>query len=50
MNEWKYFNRLISSDPIDINQIEFYLLLANKSQTNIQSATQTPEYRNSALS
>ena len=32
MNEWKYFSRLISSEPIDYSQIEFYILLANKSQ------------------
>jgi hypothetical protein len=28
MNEWKYFARLISADPVDYAQIEFYLLLA----------------------
>jgi hypothetical protein len=33
MNEWKYFSRLISADLIDYNQVEFYLLLANKSQS-----------------
>lgn len=32
MNEWKYFSRLISTEPIDYSQIEFYILLANKSQ------------------
>lgn len=36
MNEWKYFSRLISADPIDYSQIEFYLLLANKSHHNPQ--------------
>lgn len=34
MNEWKYFSRLISTEPIDYSQIEFYILLANKSQNN----------------
>jgi hypothetical protein len=36
MNEWKYFSKLISADPIDYNQIEFYLLLANKSNNSTQ--------------
>lgn len=37
MNEWKYFSRLISTDPIDYSQIEFYILLANKSNVAPQS-------------
>lgn len=46
MNEWKYFSRLISTDPIDYSQIEFYLLLANKSQHAPQS---TPtDFRNTS--
>jgi len=46
MNEWKYFSRLISSEPIDYSQIEFYLLLANKSQVNPQPVQ--PDYRNTS--
>lgn len=46
MNEWKYFSRLISSEPIDYSQIEFYLLLANKSQMNPQ-VTQ-PDFRSTS--
>lgn len=46
MNEWKYFSRLISAEPIDYSQIEFYLLLANKSQHNPQPS-QT-DFRNTS--
>ena len=49
MNEWKYFSKLISTDPIDYSQIEFYLLLANKSHTQQQPQI-SPEYRSSGLS
>ena len=49
MNEWKYFSRLISADPIDINQIEFYLLLANKPQNTMNQLMQQNEYRGSGL-
>ena len=40
MREWNHLNKILSSDPIDYTQIEFYLLLANKnkgSQQNISS-------------
>lgn len=30
MREWNHLNKIISSDPIDYSQIEFYLLLSNK--------------------
>lgn len=30
MREWSHLNKIISSEPIDYNQIEFYLLLSNK--------------------
>jgi hypothetical protein len=35
MREWSHLNKMISCEPIDYSQIEFYLLLANKS--NISS-------------
>lgn len=44
LNEWKYFSRLISTDPIDYSQIEFYILLANKSQ----QSPSPPDFRSSA--
>ena len=49
MNEWKYFSRLISTDPIDISQIEFYLLLANKTQNVNQQPPPPNQYRSSAV-
>ena len=30
MREWNHLNKIITSEPIDYSQIEFYLLLANK--------------------
>lgn len=33
MNEWKHFNRIISADPIDYTQIQFYNIL-QRPQTN----------------
>jgi hypothetical protein len=30
MREWNHLNKIISTDPIDYSQIEFYLLLTNK--------------------
>jgi hypothetical protein len=30
IREWNHLNKIISSDPIDYSQIEFYLLLSNK--------------------
>lgn len=50
MREWNHLNKIISSDPIDYSQIEFYLLLSNRngpaqptSKTNIQSSNKIPE-------
>ena len=34
MREWNHLNKIISSDPIDYSQIEFYLLLSNKNNSN----------------
>lgn len=31
LSEWKHFNGMISADPIDYQQVEFYLLMLNKS-------------------
>jgi hypothetical protein len=50
MNEWKYFSKLISADPIDYSQIEFYLLLANKSNNSTQPPPPPSDYRSSGLS
>jgi hypothetical protein len=33
MREWNHLNKIISSDPIDYSQIEFYLLLSNKNNS-----------------
>lgn len=30
LREWNHLNKIISADPIDYSQIEFYLLLSNK--------------------
>jgi hypothetical protein len=38
MREWNHLNKIISSDPIDYSQIEFYLLLSNKN-----NASSTPQ-------
>jgi len=34
MKEWSHLNKIISSDPIDYSQIDFYLLLSNKNSSN----------------
>lgn len=34
MREWNHLNKIITADPIDYSQIEFYLLLANKGNIN----------------
>jgi len=34
MREWNHLNKIISADPIDYSQIEFYLLLSNKNSSN----------------
>lgn len=53
MREWNHLSKIISGDPIDYSQIEFYLLLANKgnsnskgSQQNINSSSKLPEDSN----
>lgn len=38
MREWAHLNKIISADPIDYSQIDFYLLLSNK---NSPSSSQT---------
>ena len=55
MREWNHLNKIISNDPVDYSQIDFYLLLANKanggnnslsspgsSQHSIHSSTNIP--------
>jgi hypothetical protein len=34
LNDWKHFNNIISGDPIDTKQLDFYLYVVNKQQTN----------------
>jgi len=34
INEWRYLSGIMSGDPIDFGQIDFYLLMANKNQGN----------------
>lgn len=51
MHEWNHLNKIISADPIDYSQIEFYLLLSNKnngsnqagSRGNIGSSNKIPD-------
>jgi len=31
VSEWKFLSGILSGQPIDYNQIDFYLLMANKS-------------------
>ncbi len=53
MREWNYLNKIITSDPIDYSQIEFYLLLSNKnsgSKTSIPSNKAIEGFRQSDLS
>lgn len=33
MREWNHLNKIISNDPVDYSQIEFYLLLSNKNNS-----------------
>lgn len=39
MREWNHLNKIISSDPIDYSQIDFYLLLSNKTSTSAPSGS-----------
>ena len=43
MREWNHLQKMISSDPIDYSQIDFYLLLANKNSGN-KSSQNIPSY------
>ena len=49
MREWNHLNKIISAEPIDYSQIEFYLLLSNKnnsqsgSKGNIGSSNKIPD-------
>jgi hypothetical protein len=46
VSEWKHFNNIISADPIDNNQLDFFLYVLNKSQTNNSpNFTKTPPER-----
>jgi len=36
MREWNHLSKILSSDPIDYGQIEFYLLLSNKNSAPSQ--------------
>lgn len=40
MREWNHLNKIISTDPIDYSQIEFYLLLANKNNSSGSKGSQ----------
>lgn len=42
LSEWKYLSGILSASPIDISQLDFYMLMANKSSNSgIQSTGQT---------
>lgn len=46
MREWNHLNKIISAEPVDYSQIEFYLLLSNKgsgSKGSIGSSSKIPE-------
>jgi len=45
MNDWKHFNNIISADPIDTNQLDFYLYVINKQPTNSPTFNKTPPER-----
>lgn len=61
MVEWNQLNRIISADPIDYGQIDFYLLLSNKNingsppslaksaNNTIESSKNITEYRQSRV-
>ena len=40
MREWNHLSKIINADPIDYSQIEFYLLLANKGNSNNAKGSQ----------
>ena len=41
MREWNHLNKILSSEPIDYSQIEFYLLLANKGSPTHKGSQQS---------
>jgi len=41
MREWNHLSKILSSDPIDYGQIEFYLLLSNKNNAQNPQTSQT---------
>jgi len=45
LNDWKHFNNIISSDPIDPNQLDFYLYVINKQPSNSPAFNKTPPER-----
>ena len=46
LNEWKYLSTILSAEHIDPSQIDFYLLMANKSSLG-ESKPRSPEYKRS---
>lgn len=38
LNEWKFLNGIISSNPIDCSQLEFYLHMVNKNNSPQQQS------------
>ncbi len=46
LNDWKHFNNILSSDPIDSNQLDFYLYIISKQQNNQNMAqnSNSPPY------
>ena len=46
LNEWKYLSTILSAEHIDPSQIDFYLLMANKSSIS-ESKSRSPEYNRS---
>ena len=45
LNDWKHFNNIISADPIDTNQLDFFLYVTNKQSTNSPNFNKIPPER-----
>lgn len=47
LNEWKYLSGILSNEPVDPAQLDFYLLMANKGNNNATnsgiSSSSTPQ-------
>jgi hypothetical protein len=44
VNEWKFLSTMLSADPVDYSQIDFYLMMTNKSSSPYQSSVANNTY------